>query len=67
MELEQWLTSLGISWEQIVTLAVLAVILVVVWFSLRVILKLTAALFRAGCILIFLLIAGAFLFTFFLL
>ena len=67
MELEQWLTSLGISWEQIVTLAVLAVILVVVWFSLRVMLKLTAALFRAGCALIFLLIAGAFLFTFFLL
>jgi len=67
MELEQWLTTWGISWEQIVALAVLAVILIVVWLGLRVIFKLTAALFRAGCILIFLLIAGSFLFIFFLL
>jgi hypothetical protein len=67
MELEQWFTAWGISWEQIMTLAVLAVILVVAWLGLRVIFKLTAALFRAGCILIFLLMAGAFLITFFLL
>ena len=66
MELDQWLISLGISWEQIIALAALAVILAVGWTALRLVLKLTAALFRAGCALIFLLIDGAFVAAMFL-
>jgi hypothetical protein len=66
MNLDQWLISLGISWEQIIALAILAVILVVGWFAMRVMFKLTATLFRAGCALIFLLMAGAFVASMFL-
>jgi hypothetical protein len=38
--------------------AVIAVILVIAWILLKVVLKLTATLFRIGCIIIFLIAAG---------
>jgi hypothetical protein len=61
MEIEQWLLALGVSWEQIVGFAVLAVILVIGWTAARVVLRLTAALFRAGCAVIFLFLIGGFI------
>jgi hypothetical protein len=66
MDLDQWLIGWGISWEQIIALAVIAVILVVGWTAMRVAFKLTAALFRAGCVLIVLLMAGVFVASMFL-
>jgi hypothetical protein len=41
------------------TLAILGVILLVALFLLRLVFKVTAALFRLGCLFIFLILAGA--------
>lgn len=51
----------GLTVDELIMLAILAVVLVIAWFFLRAALKLTATLFRAGCIAIFLFIAAGFL------
>ena len=45
-------------------LVVIAAVLIGGWFLLRMALQLTAALFRIGCLLIFLLLVGAGLYLF---
>jgi hypothetical protein len=52
--------QVGVELTGLVPLAILAVILVVGWTLLRVVLKLTATLFRVGCIIIALIVLGAF-------
>ncbi len=52
------------SLADLIPIAVLAVILVVGWVLLRVALKLTATLFRIGCFIIFLIVAGGFVIVF---
>jgi hypothetical protein len=52
---------LGIPSEQLTQYIILAVVLTLLWFAARVALKLTVTLFRAGCLVIFLVIAALFL------
>jgi hypothetical protein len=49
----------ALSMADIVSLAVLAVILLSVLFVLRLIFKLTATLFRLGCFVVLAIVAGA--------
>lgn len=49
---------------EITTLVVLAVILLGVLFLLRMAFKLTATMFRLGCAIVFLIVAGAAVFFF---
>jgi hypothetical protein len=49
-----------IDWVSLVPLIVLAVILVVGWVLIRIAFKLTATLFRIGCFVIVLIVAGVF-------
>jgi hypothetical protein len=49
-----------IDWVGLVPLIVLAVILVVGWVLIRIAFKLTATLFRIGCFVIVLIVAGVF-------
>lgn len=52
---------LGLTIQDLTTLIALGLILVVAWFALRVTMKLTASLFRAGCITILLILGAVFL------
>lgn len=52
---------LGISPEALTQIIILAVALVIVWFLLRLFLKLTASIFRLGCLGIFLLVGAVYL------
>lgn len=46
--------------SSLIPLAVIAVIVVIGWVLVKVAFKITATLFRIGCVLIFLIAAGAF-------
>ena len=49
----------ALSSGDIVSLVVLAILLLVVLLAVRMMFKLTATLFRVGCFVIFLIVAGA--------
>lgn len=59
MELMTMLSS-----AEIITLVILSVLLLAGLIALRVIFKLTATLFRVGCFVIFLIVAGAAVFLY---
>lgn len=54
----------GVGSGEIITLVVLAVVLLGVLGLLRVAFKLTASVFKLGCAIVFLLVAGAAVFLF---
>jgi len=51
---------------ELIPIAVIAVILVIGWVLMRVAFKLTATLFRIGCVFIVLIVIGGLALTFFL-
>ena len=50
--MEEIANLVGLTGSELISIVVIAIGLVVGWIALRVILKLTAALFRAGCLAI---------------
>lgn len=54
---------IGLTAPELIQLLMLAAILVVGWFVVRLFLKLTAALFRVGCVGIILLVGAIYLAT----
>jgi hypothetical protein len=50
--------------SELIPIAILAAILVVAWIALKTSLKITATLFRIGCLIIFLIVAGGFVIAF---
>jgi hypothetical protein len=55
------LALFNLTFGEFVSLAVLAVLLVIAWIGLRLMLRLTANLFRIGCGVIFLIVLAIFL------